>query len=63
MTKRQGNIFKAIKEGFEEVDKMKGYFSNTEIEEIYLEMKEKAYKSELTTIKDLAILVALHRLC
>lgn len=63
MTKRQAKIYAAIKEAFEEADKFKGYFSDEEIKEIFEDMKELARKSELTTIKQLAMLYALYRLC
>lgn len=63
MTKRQAKIFTSIKEAFEEADRLKGYFTDEEIEEIFEAMKEQAYRSELTTIKQLAMLYALFRLC
>ncbi|MBQ8029549.1 MAG: hypothetical protein IJ262_09140 [Clostridia bacterium] len=61
MTQRQANIFKAIKEAFEEVDALQDVFSEEEISAYYSELKAKAYYSELTTIKELATLVALFR--
>lgn len=63
MTKRQANIYKSIEEAFEEADRLKGYFTDEEIKEIFEAMKEQARQSELTTIKQLAMLYALHRLC
>ena len=63
MTKRQANIFKAIKEAFEEVDEMQKHFDLEEICEVFEAMKEQAKRSELTTIKQLAMLYALYRLC
>lgn len=63
MTKRQANIFKSIKEAFEEADELLLHFNQEEIEEIFEAMKEQAYRSELTTIKQLAMLYALYRLC
>lgn len=63
MTKRQGNIFKSIKEAFEEADELRTQLQDDELQEIFEAMKLQAYHSELTTIKELAMLVALHRLC
>lgn len=63
MTKRQLNIFKSIKEAFEEADELLLHFNQKEIEDIFEAMKEQAYRSELTTIKQLAMLYALYRLC
>ena len=63
MTKRQANIYNSIKEAFEEADELQKHFSHEEICEIFEAMKEQAYRSELTTIKQLAILYALYRLC
>lgn len=61
MTQRQANIFKAIKEAFEEVDALQDVFSEEEISAYYSELIAKAYCSELTTIKELATLVAIFR--
>lgn len=63
MTKRQANIYKSIKEAFEEADELLHHFNQEEIVEIFEAMKEQAYRSELTTIKQLAMLYALFRLC
>ena len=63
MTNRQANIYKSIKEAFEEVDEMQKHFEAKEICEVFEAMKEQAKRSELTTIKELAMLYALYRLC
>jgi hypothetical protein len=63
MTKRQANIYKSIKEAFEDADELQQHFSPEEICDIFETMKEQAYRSELTTIKQLAMLYALYRLC
>ena len=63
MTKRQANIYNSIKEAFEEVEDLQMHFRAEELQEIYEAMKEHARQSELTTIKQLAMLYALHRLC
>lgn len=63
MTKRQYNIFNSIKEAFEEVDEIQKHFKAEEIREVFDSMLKQAYCGELTTIKQLAMLYALYRLC
>ena len=63
MTNRQANIYLSIKAAFEEVDEMQKHFKAEEINEFIDSMLKQAYCGELTTIKQLAMLYALFRLC
>lgn len=63
MTKRQANIYKAIKEAFEEADEMKKELSTDEILQIYNNLQIIAEYDELKKIKEIAMLYALSRFC